>query len=296
MSDLISKLGIEEIIRSAGYDPTGNFEAIYSAIYKDGKGETLINLDEAVHRYLSALELPDTPTLYDYLVLCLRPKDLIVTFNWDPLLPQAFRRWRHLGPVLPQIAFLHGNVDISIDAVGRRCRFTADVPASDDSFRPSQLLYPVEKKDYNSDPFTKDQWDMALWHMQHAYYVTIFGYSAPKTDVEARDLLLKAWRDNNTRTLSEFDVVDIANRDAVEASWSEFIVRTHGSISPSIDNNYLMRHPRRSCEAFAFATLQQTPWHEDPFPQAATLGELEEWVQPLLAEEKSEALSGIPHH
>lgn len=296
MADLVTKLGIEEVIQSAGYDPTGNFETIYSAIYNEGKDQTLENLDEAVRRYFSALELPATPTLYDYLVLSLRPKDLIVTFNWDPLLPQAFRRWRHLGKVLPQIVFLHGNVDISIDAVGGWYRFTADVPVGADSFRPSRLLYPVEKKDYNSDPFTKDQWDMALWHMQHAYYVTIFGYSAPKTDVEARDLLLKAWRENTTRTLAEFDVVDIADRANVEASWSEFIVRTHGSIWPSMDNNYLMRHPRRSCEAFAFATLQQTPWHEDPFPKVSTLNELEEWVRPLLAEEALNTLSGKPHH
>lgn len=296
MADLVEKLCIASLIRECGYDPTTNFEVLYSKIHSDQNHALLRSVDEAVRQYFSALKLPDVPTLYDYLVLSLRPKDLIVTFNWDPLLPQAFRRWRHLGPVLPQIAFLHGNVDISIDVPGRRCRFTSDLRPSDDGFEPSRLLYPVEKKDYNSDPFTKDQWDMSLWHLQHAYYVTIYGYSAPRTDIEARELLLKAWLENPTLSLAEFDVVDIADKTAVEASWSPFIVRTHGGVSSTFDYNILKRHPRRSCEAFAFATLQQTPWHEDPYPDATTLDELEAWVQPLLIEEVGGHLAGHPHH
>jgi len=68
-------------------------------------------LDSAVRKYFGALELPDEPTFYDYLVLSLRPKDAIITFNWDPLLIQAYKRWRHLGRVLPDLIFLHGNVD-----------------------------------------------------------------------------------------------------------------------------------------------------------------------------------------
>ncbi|MES0114164.1 hypothetical protein [Mesorhizobium sp. M0013] len=296
MSDLVVKLGIEDLITEAGHDPAGNFEAIYSAISASENKIVLERLDDAVRRYFSALVLPDEPSLYDYLVLSLRPKDLIVTFNWDPLLPQAYRRWRHLGNVLPQIAFLHGNVDISVDIETRRARFTSDLGASGEGFKPSRLLYPVAVKDYNSDPFTKDQWDLALWHMRHAYYVTVYGYSAPQTDVEARQLLLDAWKNNTTQTLAEFDVVDIAPRAAVEASWSEFIVRTHGSILDNFEHNILKLHPRRSCEAFAFATLQQAPWHEDPFPTVNTLEGLEDWVRPILLEEGAGLLKGEPHH
>jgi hypothetical protein len=35
------------------------------------------------------MEIPDHVTLYDELLLTLRSKDLIATFNWDPLLLQA---------------------------------------------------------------------------------------------------------------------------------------------------------------------------------------------------------------
>jgi len=296
MTDFVETLGVENVIKNSGHDPAGNFESIYSDIYRKRQIQTLDKLDLAVRGYFSSLELPDEPTLYDYLILSLRPKDLIVTFNWDPLLTQAFRRWRHLGRVLPNLAFLHGNVDITVDNDRKLCRFIADNEASIPGFKPSQLLYPVENKDYNSDPFIKDQWELALHHLQTAYYVTVYGYSAPKTDVEARELLLKAWSENPTRTLAEFDVIDIAERQLIEKSWSDFIVTTHGSISDDFSNNILMRYPRRSCESFAFATLQQAPWHEDPFPQASTLQDLEDWVRPLLDEEQTGKLSGIPHH
>jgi hypothetical protein len=145
MSDFVSKLGLTRLVRDAGHDPSGNFESIYSAIHSDQNHGILRRMDEAVRQYFSALELPDIPTLYDYLILSLRPKDLIVTFNWDPLLPQAFRRWRHLGPVLPQMAFLHGNVDISVDTAAHRCRFTSDLACGDEAFKPSRLLYPIRK-------------------------------------------------------------------------------------------------------------------------------------------------------
>jgi hypothetical protein len=33
------------------------------------------------------------------------------------------------------------------------------------------------------------------------------------------------------------------------------------------------RNVRRSCEAFAMATLQNDPWHENPFPDTTDLGQ-----------------------
>jgi len=292
MADFVEIVGIETIIKNAGYDPAQNFEKIYSDIHKAGAKDTLDELDAAVRAHFSSLLLPDEPTLYDYLILSLRQKDMIVTFNWDPLLIQAYKRWRHLGMVLPELAFLHGNVDLGIDLKNKTYTFLSDKP----HLSPTQLLYPVEKKDYNSDSFIEDQWQRATDYLREAYYVTIFGYSAPKTDVEARALLLDAWRDNKTRTLAQFSIVDIRDEDEVEKAWSDFLDGVHGGASTDILNSYLMYHPRRTCEAFAFATLQQRPWREDRFPRVKTLKELEDWVKPLLQEEASSKLSGKPHH
>lgn len=38
------------------------------------------------------IQIPERPTIYDQLLLNLRPKDLIATFNWDPLISQAYKR------------------------------------------------------------------------------------------------------------------------------------------------------------------------------------------------------------
>jgi len=292
MADFIELVGIETIIKKAGCSPEENFEKIYSEIHKKGAKQILNELDVAVRNYFGSLVLPDQPTLYDYLVLSLRPKDMIVTFNWDPLLNQAFKRWRHLGKVLPEIIFLHGNVDLGIDVENKSYGFLSDQP----KLTPTDLLYPVENKNYQANPFLEEQWRLATDYLGEAYYVTIFGYSAPKTDVEARSLLLNAWRRNPTRTLAQFSIVDIRNKNEVEASWTDFLDGVHGGASSNILKSYLMRHPRRTCEAFAFATLQQTPWHEDRFPNAGSLQELEDWVKPLIEEEAKAELSGEPHH
>jgi hypothetical protein len=250
MADFVAKVGIEQVIEEAGYDPSGNFEHIYSQIHTAGKEEVLGKLDSAVRSYFGQLTIPDEPTFYDYLALSLRPKDAIVTFNWDPLIIQAYKRWRHLGRVLPELIFLHGNVDLGLDLKQKTFTFLSDKPEQ----TPTKLLYPVEKKDYNTDKFVADQWARATEALSEAYYVTIVGYSAPQTDIEAKSLLLKAWRDNSTRTLAEFSIIDIRNAEEVEASWSDFLDGVHGGATSDIWQEYLMYHPRRTCEAFAFAT------------------------------------------
>lgn len=296
MANFVETLQIADTITRAGFEPSGNFEQIYSQIHKNGQSDILSDLDEAVRSYFGLLELPSRPTLYDYLVLSLRPKDAIITFNWDPLLSQAYKRWRHLGNVSPQLFFLHGNVDLAVNATDQRCGFASDGWIDQEGYEPSRLLYPVANKDYNSDPFIKGQWDQALSALKQSYYVTVYGYSAPVTDVEARGLLLDAWANNPTQMLAEFDVIDIADKHVVEQAWSDFMDSTHGSVSSDFTYNTLMKHPRRSCEAFAFATLQQEPWREDSFPQEPTLGGLAEWIAPLIAEEISGILEGEPHH
>jgi len=292
MTDFVARVGIEDLIKEAGYSPSDNFEHIYSRIHGAGREDTLAKLDAAVRQYFGELTLPDAPTFYDYLVLSLRPKDSIITFNWDPLIIQAYKRWRHLGQVLPDLVFLHGNVDLGLDLTRKTFTFLSDKPDQ----TPTKLLYPVEKKDYNSDEFVVDQWARATYALSEAYYVTIIGYSAPQTDVEAKSLLLKSWRDNSTRTLAQFSIIDIRKSDEVEASWSDFLAGVHGGATTDVWQEYLMFHPRRTCEAFAFATLQQDPWQEDRYSKAKTLNELEAWIKPLIDEETTGMLSGKPHH
>ena len=70
--------------------PFDDFEAIYSEIATDPARKNVREaIDSRVFHYFESLELPDEPTLYDHLVLSLRPKDVIATFNWDPFLWDA---------------------------------------------------------------------------------------------------------------------------------------------------------------------------------------------------------------
>src|ERR1700751_5884108 len=112
MNDFVECVGIEDVICKSGHGPKSNFEEIYSHIYQDGNNSVLKEFDVRIRDYFCQIALPDVPTIYDYLMLSLRQKDIIATFNWDPLLPQTYKRWRHLGAVLPTLLFLHGNIDI----------------------------------------------------------------------------------------------------------------------------------------------------------------------------------------
>lgn len=289
MQDLIEVLSLRAVIEDAGYSAAGlNFEAFYDDLSSSGKNEELRAIIESrVYDFFSTLALPDEPTIYDYLVLSLREKDIIATFNWDPFLLQAFMRNEVVTKTRrPRITFLHGNVKVGICGAcevagvnGRRCSRCGMLLES------SKLLYPVKHKNYSDDPFIKTEWEVLRNKLNRAYFLTIFGYSAPTTDVEARSLMLEVWKANSSLELAEVEVIDIRSRDDLEVTWHDFFFSHHYMTAKDIFRSYLFTHPRRSCDAFAAATLMCEPWHDNPFPKFKTLHELQEWVAPLIAEE-----------
>ena len=70
-------------------------------------------IEKRIDAYFSSLRIPREATKYDFLLLSLREKDAIFTFNWDPFLFDAYKRNAHIAS-LPEIFFLHGNVRIGI--------------------------------------------------------------------------------------------------------------------------------------------------------------------------------------
>jgi GDP-mannose 4,6 dehydratase len=160
---------------------------------------------------------------------------------------------------------------------------TPEYTANTDGLGTLRLL---EAKDYSGDGFIKNEWDRLRHALSFGYYLTIFGYSAPKSDVEARKLMLDDWKKNPILEFAEVDIVDIKPRQQLEQTWEEFFVRAHYGIQDDILKSYLFRHPRRSCDAFAAATLMLKPWHDNPFPRFDSLGKLQEWVKPLIEEEE----------
>lgn len=91
-----------------------DFEAAYSELVEQGYS-VVDELNELLREYFSRLRLPEGPNLYDCLLLSLRGKDAVFTFNWDPFLVQSHVRLQGEGLLpeqLPKLFFLHGNVAI----------------------------------------------------------------------------------------------------------------------------------------------------------------------------------------
>ena len=296
MRNLVEVLELETLLRengiTAGFD---DFESLYDGLATaDVNAELVAKLEILIREYFSAMRLPANATIYDLLLLSLREKDLIATFNWDPFLAQAFKRNRAIRR-LPKLAFLHGNVDVGACAEHRRSGFLDQrCSVCSEPFAPSKLLYPVKQKNYADDPFIKGEWENLRQHLSQAYFVTIFGYSAPVTDIDAKTLMLEKWEENPFKDLAEIDIVDVRPREELESTWEPFFVRQHYAIWDDVRKTCAFRNVRRSCEAFAMATLQNDPWMENPFPSTDDLAFLQEWLQPLLREENDEQFSGKP--
>ncbi len=289
MNNIVEVVGLQPLLDKFGLEYQGdNFEAFYDdLVSKSTNEQLLLEIEKSIYGYFSELELPDGPTLYDYLVLSLREKDIIATFNWDPFLAQAFQRNMHLTQNMPQIVFLHGNVSVGCCEAhrckgflnGMRCNQCGEL------LQPTKLLYPVKQKDYQTNEFIHSEWQELRWHIQHAYLVTVFGYSAPVTDVEAKQLMLEVWKKNTTKSLGAMHIIDIKTEDEVRKNWKDFEAWSM-SVGDSIWNTSLFIHPRRSCDAFAMATLQQSPWADNHFPRFNALEDLQDWIKPLIEEEK----------
>jgi hypothetical protein len=273
---------------------TSNFEAAYSILHERGS-PTISEIGERIADYFAWLRLPEEPTIYDYVLLCLREKDAVFTFNWDPLLVEARIRLTSRGvQKLPKLFFLHGNVVIGycvtdhISGITGRGPFRGQ-PCSKcgQAFPPSQLLFPVAEKNYQGDPFSTREWAAAAEYLKNAFMVTIFGYSAPKTDVEAVRLLKAAWGEVSDRTLEQFEVICRPGADeaALRQTWDPFIHSHHYEIVESFFDSWMALHPRRTGEAYWSQFLEAQFISNNPVPKDVTLDEIAEWFQPLLEAE-----------
>lgn len=83
MTDLIEVVGLAPILDDHHIAHRHrNFEEVYSELHvASGSEEILGDVESAIRKYFGATWLPDAPTLYDHLILSLRKKDVIATFN-----------------------------------------------------------------------------------------------------------------------------------------------------------------------------------------------------------------------
>lgn len=290
LGDIIEK--VPENLRDS------NFEKLYGNLHSDNPNSELITeIEGRILDYFGSMQLPDGPTIYDYLVLSLRGKDLIATFNWDPFLYQAWVRNKKFTDDLPHLAFLHGNVAIGYSKEDKRCGPVGYQMRRDGGvFEPTKLLYPVEQKNYTEDEFINIEWGRVKYWLSKdsgTRRVTIFGYGAPVSDVEAVSLLNTAWGTPEERDMEQFEVIDISSEEELRERWKGFIHSHHYDVYNDFFSSSIASNPRRTSESFFSHYMPMTPNEafrvDNPVPtNFNTIEELWDWYRPLIeAEEKA---------
>lgn len=283
MNNFVETLGIESLIARTGLSfSTTNFEDIYTEIHRHPElSEVREELEQAVYDYFKRMELMDEPTIYDHLVLSLRSKDFIATFNWDPFLVQAIRR-NSLRFKMPRQLFLHGNVEVGycqgghmMGNNGSLCRHCGE------PLTRTQLLYPVGEKNYHLDDFISRQWATMAHLLKHAFMVSIFGYGAPASDASAIALLKNAWGSVDDRNMEELEIIDVRDEDDLHETWSPFIHSHHYRIENTFYDSWIANHPRRTGEAYLNQFLKAEFIESNPLPRNAPFEELWSWYDRL---------------
>ncbi len=295
MDNFIEVVGLQNILDSIPESlKATNFEELYSNLHRsDPESDVIKEIEERVHDYFNDMRLPNEPTIYDYLILSLRSKDMIATFNWDPFLYQAYCRNLHVGD-MPYIFFLHGNVAIGYSEEDKRIGPAGMISKETmNYYEPTKLLYPVEQKNYNDDEYLLTEWGCTKDRLnsEHTKLVTIFGYGAPATDVEAVKLLNEAWGGSDRRNMEQIEIIDIRPEDEVRDQWDSFIHSHHYWYSTDFFDCSLAANPRRTSEAYFQHITPGTPdeafSENNPVPSDfKTLEELWAWFKPLVEAEE----------
>lgn len=284
MNNIVDVVGLRNLIETAatveGLDNEQNFEKIYSELVGFPRyRELLKEIEKRIYEYFSSLSIPKEATKYDYLLLSLREKDAIFTFNWDPFLFDSYKRNIQIAS-LPKIFFLHGNVRIGIcpkhpEVWGERQEVCSTCL---NRFEDVPLLYPIGKKNYSSHEYIRRSWEAARHFFAEAFILTIFGYSAPFSDADAVKLLKSAWMGISDRKIEHVEVVDVVSDSVLYDRWKKFTPTGHLRPIRSIWDSWIMRHPRRSVESLMWPVFCGEPAEIFPLVQSERLHRVHEQI------------------
>lgn len=293
MNNFIGNLGLKDIIQKATLETTSNnFEDIYSEM--DSRSDCIVLkqiLENKILNYFRNLRIPNNPTIYDYIIASLRRKDYIFSFNWDPLIIQAYRRVSALTEDLPLLVFLHGNVGMKICS---NCESIQSVENShccvcnSTDFDEPKILFPIKNKDYTTNPYLKKAWELFLEVITDCTYLTIFGYSAPKSDSKAVDAMQSAFN-SKFRRLDSIEIIDIDSPEVIREKWSPFINGTneHYKITNSFWDSSFVEFPRRTIEGYCKRNIKGW-WGKSNMQlhKCTTFIEFEQLFIPIIAEDR----------
>jgi len=75
-------VGIDIVLKRMEPPPYQDLKALCWTCQRSKQTAIARRVEQVIDEYFETLNA-DTPTLYDHLILSLRPKDVIATFNWD---------------------------------------------------------------------------------------------------------------------------------------------------------------------------------------------------------------------
>ncbi len=284
-NELVDDAGLKPIFDDFGenlYD--GNdFESTYSKLASNPRYKVkLAEIENRIRSYFSSLQINSETTLYDYLLLSLRKKDAIFTFNWDPLLFDAYKRNAHISP-LPGIYFLHGNVRIGMCPIhiGKWGERQLSCPVCAKPFSDIPLLYPVENKNYSNHPYIRGNWEEAKCLFREAHMLTIFGYGAPVSDADAVELLRQAWMERSSREFEYIEIINVENYSKLYESWKLFTPTHHLKIIQHLKDSWITMYPRRSVEAFQKFSYSGEPCENFPLAETNSLPRLQKAIMDI---------------
>lgn len=291
MENFMHEIGIDGLLDGVKLETkSNNIEAIYSELAsKSEYADVVRQIEDGIVDHYRQMQIPEAPTLYDYLILSLRSKDCIATFNWDPLLIQAYNRVNKITDDLPQMLFLHSCVEVGVCEDCKRYepyrnRFCSECGKPLVSPR---LLYPVKNKDYSQNIYIQDAWNRLQYYLEYACIVTIWGYSAPKSDREAKQMMLKAFS-SEYRPLDQIEVIDIADEEVLHKTWLPFAKNTnyHLNIHRSLMDSIIGEFPRRSIEGYVKRYIEGW-WNSSTLKlkECSSFDELTQLVTPLIEKE-----------
>ncbi|MCR1851913.1 hypothetical protein [Parabacteroides distasonis] len=292
MNNFLEELDLSHILSGVKLKTTStNLEDIYSELDTMSEYSSVKDkLENKIIQKFSQYVLPDQPTIYDYLILSLRSKDYIFTFNWDDLLIQAYNRVCHFTKDLPQLVFLHGNIGVGIcDECGaiQAYRNSHCYKCDNKSLHRPKLLFPVKKKNYNLDPYISNAWNGFLEIIKNASILTVFGYSAPKTDVEAIKAMKTAFS-STFRRYDQIEIIDVKPESELLDTWDDFIQPTnyHVKTYNNLFDSFVGEFPRRSIEGY-YKRLYSDWWGQSSLrlKSCNTFDELKDLLSPLIQNE-----------
>lgn len=119
--------------------------------------------------------------------------------------------------------------------------------------------------------------------MSNAAGITVYGYSAPVTDVEAVELMKSAYSVSQTKDIAPFTIINLSeNEQEQRKKWFDFYTDRMIMYCNKLEESILWKYPRVSLETIFDSILQQSPRKDGkPFKKFSSLEELQGFVQTI---------------